>query len=320
MQKVVLAFAQAELCSTRFSSDLRASVSRWAHGSSRAHRSSPRRYRVRVALPRVREQVAKHAFCRTHKNGTWAVQKIIQCVQEQDEFDLIQRNLQPYTPALLLNDCQYLACRFYSYARLTPTITVGNYVVQGAMRFRSPVSDFIFDAMVDRCWFVLSLCISGRPLAYVVLQGDWVWKVWSSKHSPDFGEPSRGSIPGRALSSPARLRQPFTLYAETSRDRDHPQLDHSGFKLERRPPHHLASRYLQPRWPLPPSRSPIRSPPRQPLHPQARLSRCAQDHQPAIRPHGIAHTSRRVVRRRLQGPRRSSGCDSRAVYAVQLRS
>lgn len=29
---------------------------------------------------------------------------------------------------------------------------VGNYVVQGALRFGSPINRFIFDAMVDRCW------------------------------------------------------------------------------------------------------------------------------------------------------------------------
>ncbi|SGZ22408.1 BQ5605_C022g09484 [Microbotryum silenes-dioicae] len=69
----------------------------------------------------------------THKNGTWAVQKIVQCVQEPEEMAIIQQNLAPYTPPLLLND-------------------FGNYVVQGALRFGSPLSDFVFDAMIDRCW------------------------------------------------------------------------------------------------------------------------------------------------------------------------
>ncbi|KAI5480287.1 RNA binding protein Jsn1 [Pseudohyphozyma bogoriensis] len=69
----------------------------------------------------------------THKNGTWAVQKIISSVQEPEEFALIEMNLKPYTPPLLLND-------------------FGNYVVQGALRFESPTSDFIFNAMEDRIW------------------------------------------------------------------------------------------------------------------------------------------------------------------------
>ncbi|GAA5830360.1 hypothetical protein JCM11251_001322 [Rhodosporidiobolus azoricus] len=80
------------------------------------------------------ERIAPHlAPIGTHKNGTWAVQKIIQCAQDEDEFALIKQNLTPYTPPLLLND-------------------FGNYVVQGALRFASPYSDFIFDAMVDRIW------------------------------------------------------------------------------------------------------------------------------------------------------------------------
>lgn len=37
----------------------------------------------------------------------------------------------------------------FAYAIL---LTVGNYVVQGALRFGSPTSDFVFDAMIDRCW------------------------------------------------------------------------------------------------------------------------------------------------------------------------
>ncbi|GAA5885492.1 hypothetical protein JCM6882_009642 [Rhodosporidiobolus microsporus] len=80
------------------------------------------------------ERIAPHlAPIGTHKNGTWAVQKIIQCAQDEDEYALIEQNLRPYTPPLLLND-------------------FGNYVVQGALRFSSPYSDFIFDAMVERIW------------------------------------------------------------------------------------------------------------------------------------------------------------------------
>lgn len=31
-------------------------------------------------------------------------------------------------------------------------VTVGNYVVQGTLRFGSPYSDFLFDGVVDRIW------------------------------------------------------------------------------------------------------------------------------------------------------------------------
>ncbi|BGO89605.1 hypothetical protein NBRC10512_001544 [Rhodotorula toruloides] len=80
------------------------------------------------------ERIAPHlAPIGTHKNGTWAVQKVIQCAQDEDEYALIQQSLTPYTPPLLLND-------------------FGNYVVQGALRFGSPYADFVFDAMVDRIW------------------------------------------------------------------------------------------------------------------------------------------------------------------------
>ncbi|ORY61951.1 hypothetical protein BCR35DRAFT_334920 [Leucosporidium creatinivorum] len=80
------------------------------------------------------ERIAPHlAAIGTHKNGTWAIQKIISSVQSTEEFAIIEQNLAPFTPPLLLND-------------------FGNYVVQGALRFGTPTNDFIFDAMVDRCW------------------------------------------------------------------------------------------------------------------------------------------------------------------------
>ncbi|GAA5957631.1 hypothetical protein JCM3765_001461 [Sporobolomyces pararoseus] len=80
------------------------------------------------------ERIAPHlAPIGTHKNGTWAVQKIIQCAEAEDEYAIIEQNLQPYVPPLLLND-------------------FGNYVVQGTLRFGSPHSDFLFDGMVDRIW------------------------------------------------------------------------------------------------------------------------------------------------------------------------
>lgn len=46
-----------------------------------------------------------------HKNGTWAAQKIIECVTSPDEVNLIAQHLRAYAPPLLLDQ-------------------FGNYVVQ----------------------------------------------------------------------------------------------------------------------------------------------------------------------------------------------
>lgn len=70
-----------------------------------------------------------------HKNGTWAAQKVIDCVQTPEEVALVASNLRAYAPPLLLDQ-------------------FGNYVVQCCLRFGQPADDFIFDAMVDRLWDV----------------------------------------------------------------------------------------------------------------------------------------------------------------------
>lgn len=58
------------------------------------------------------ERIAPHlAMIGIHKNGTWAAQKIIECVQAPDEVALIAQNLRAYAPPLLLDQ-------------------FGNYVVQ----------------------------------------------------------------------------------------------------------------------------------------------------------------------------------------------
>jgi protein JSN1 len=46
-----------------------------------------------------------------HKNGTWAAQKIIECVNTPEEIALVTQHLRAYTPPLLLDQ-------------------FGNYVVQ----------------------------------------------------------------------------------------------------------------------------------------------------------------------------------------------
>lgn len=79
------------------------------------------------------ERIAPHlAAIGTHKNGTWAAQKMIQCAQTEREYELISRALTPFTPPLLLND-------------------FGNYVVQGTQRFGKH-AEYIYDAIVDKVW------------------------------------------------------------------------------------------------------------------------------------------------------------------------
>ncbi|KAI0255365.1 hypothetical protein BJV78DRAFT_1119714 [Lactifluus subvellereus] len=80
------------------------------------------------------ERIGPHlAMIGIHKNGTWAAQKIIECVQNPEEISLIAQHLRPYSPPLLLDQ-------------------FGNYVIQCCLRFGQPANDFIFDAMVDRLW------------------------------------------------------------------------------------------------------------------------------------------------------------------------
>ena len=49
------------------------------------------------------ERIAPHlAMIGIHKNGTWAAQKVIECVMTPEEVALIAQHLRPYTPPLLL--------------------------------------------------------------------------------------------------------------------------------------------------------------------------------------------------------------------------
>lgn len=83
---------------------------------------------------RMLEILAPHlASLGIHKNGTWAAQKIIDCAKTAEQQALIVKHIQPYTPALLLDQ-------------------FGNYVVQCVLPFGFPLADFIMDAMVDRTW------------------------------------------------------------------------------------------------------------------------------------------------------------------------
>lgn len=82
------------------------------------------------------ERISPHlAMIGIHKNGTWAAQKIIDAAKTTEQINIVAQHLRAYVPPLLLD--QY-----------------GNYVVQCVMPFKDPGCNFVFDAMVDRCWEV----------------------------------------------------------------------------------------------------------------------------------------------------------------------
>lgn len=99
---------------------------------------------------RMLERIAPHlATIGTHKNGTWAAQKIIDCAKTDEQQLLITRHLQPYVPALLLDQ-------------------FGNYVVQCVLPFGFPRATFILDAMVDRCWEIAQGRFGARSMRTVL--------------------------------------------------------------------------------------------------------------------------------------------------------
>ncbi|KAJ2553154.1 hypothetical protein EV175_003037 [Coemansia sp. RSA 1933] len=67
-----------------------------------------------------------------HKNGTWAVQKIIDTADNVDQFSAIAESIHRYTPQLLVDQ-------------------LGNYVVQCCLRFGDPTNQFIYNAIHARC-------------------------------------------------------------------------------------------------------------------------------------------------------------------------
>jgi protein JSN1 len=80
------------------------------------------------------QAVSKHlASLGVHKNGTWAVQKIIDCAKTSAQIKAIVEGLRSYAPALLLDQ-------------------FGNYVIQCCLRLGEHRNQFIFDAMSNRCW------------------------------------------------------------------------------------------------------------------------------------------------------------------------
>ncbi|KAI9284771.1 armadillo-type protein [Umbelopsis sp. AD052] len=80
------------------------------------------------------EKVAPYlASIGVHKNGTWAAQKIIDKSTTDKQIALICHHLAKYVPALFLDQ-------------------FGNYVVQCCLPLGSERNQFIYDAIVDRCW------------------------------------------------------------------------------------------------------------------------------------------------------------------------
>ncbi|KAI8390844.1 uncharacterized protein BYT42DRAFT_610120 [Radiomyces spectabilis] len=68
-----------------------------------------------------------------HKNGTWAAQKIIDYANTSVQADLVCTHVAPYVPLLLLDQ-------------------FGNYVVQCCLQMDHKRNQYIFDAIVDKCW------------------------------------------------------------------------------------------------------------------------------------------------------------------------
>ena len=67
-----------------------------------------------------------------HKNGTWAIQKMIDLAKTTSQINAIVNALKSYTPPLLLDQ-------------------FGNYVIQCCLRLGSHRNQFIFDAMAAKC-------------------------------------------------------------------------------------------------------------------------------------------------------------------------
>ena len=82
---------------------------------------------------RLLERVAPYmAAIGIHKNGTWAVQKMIDSAKTTQQIQVIVTALRPFTPPLLLDQ-------------------FGNYVVQCCLRLGSHRNQFVFDAMHTKC-------------------------------------------------------------------------------------------------------------------------------------------------------------------------
>ncbi|KAF2008572.1 hypothetical protein BU24DRAFT_93484 [Aaosphaeria arxii CBS 175.79] len=79
-------------------------------------------------------EIAPHlAKIGVHKNGTWAAQKIIDVARTPTLQKMVVDSLRPYAVSLFLDQ-------------------FGNYVMQGCLRYQTPMNNFIFEAMLNRLW------------------------------------------------------------------------------------------------------------------------------------------------------------------------
>ncbi|KAI8085181.1 armadillo-type protein [Halteromyces radiatus] len=84
----------------------------------------------------ILKQIGPHlAAGGIHKNGTWAVQKIIDNVKTSEQIEIVVKNMRPYVPSLLLDQ-------------------FGNYAVQCCLRMGSSNNQFIFDAIVEKQHYI----------------------------------------------------------------------------------------------------------------------------------------------------------------------
>lgn len=68
-----------------------------------------------------------------HKNGTWAIQKIIDLAKNPAQVGAVVAALRPYASALLLDQ-------------------FGNYVIQCCLRLGSHSNQFVFDSIAEKIW------------------------------------------------------------------------------------------------------------------------------------------------------------------------
>lgn len=84
------------------------------------------RFEVRDMM--LRRLAPVFAATGTHKNGTWAVQKMIDLSSSPRHYALIEQAIRPHLVSLLLDQ-------------------FGNYVVQGCLKFGEPWSDFVYSGI-----------------------------------------------------------------------------------------------------------------------------------------------------------------------------
>ena len=108
-----------------------------------------------VKLMMVKEIAPYLTQLSIHKNGTWAIQKIINlccgCSSSLQQMYLIGASLKPYA-VKLFND------------------QFGNYVIQGCIKFGSPFNDFVFEAMLDN-FLEISFGRYGARCIRTILEG-----------------------------------------------------------------------------------------------------------------------------------------------------